>query len=70
MYSLIKAVTILYEIIQFLSRIFNNVLVEFDAVVHTKRASGGKKKTTFFEINLNITWHSGTALCSMKNVDL
>lgn len=36
LYSLIKAVTILYEIIQFLSGIFNHVLVELDSMVYTK----------------------------------
>ena len=36
MYSLIKAVTILYEVLKFLSGVFNHVLVELNSMVHTK----------------------------------
>lgn len=35
-YSLIKAVAILYEVIQFLSGIFNDIFVELNSVVYTK----------------------------------
>lgn len=36
MYSLVKVVTILYEFIQFLSGIFNHILMELNSMVHTK----------------------------------
>lgn len=36
-YSLIKAVAILYEVIQFLSGIFNDIFVELNSMVYTKR---------------------------------
>lgn len=47
LYSLIKAVTILYEIIQFLSGIFNHVLVELDSMVYTKWPWEGEKNNIF-----------------------
>ncbi len=45
MYLLIKTVTILYEIIQFLSGIFNHVLMELDSMIHTERPLGKKQRT-------------------------
>lgn len=48
MYLLIKTVTILYEIIQFLSGVFNHVLMELNSMVHTKwplKQTNKKKKT-------------------------
>lgn len=36
MHLLVKAVTILYELFQFLSGIFNHVLMELHSMVHTK----------------------------------
>lgn len=44
LYLLIKAVAILYEVIQFLSGIFNHILVELNSVVHTKWPLGKNRK--------------------------
>lgn len=41
--SLIKTVTVLYEIIQFLSGIFHNILVQLYSMVHTKWSFEEKK---------------------------
>lgn len=54
MYLLIKAVAILYEVVQFLSGIFNHVLVELNSVVHTKWPLG--KNTQQEEYCHCITW--------------
>lgn len=43
MYSLIKAVTVLDEIIQFLSGIVNNILVQLNSMIHAIWPFEGKK---------------------------
>lgn len=54
MYSLIKAVAVLNEFIQFLSGIFNHVLMQLDSVVHTERPferRNHKRRNIFFKNN-------------------
>lgn len=43
-HSLVKAVTVLYEVVQLLSGVFNHVLVELHAMVHAKGTCAGKRQ--------------------------
>lgn len=48
LYSLVKAVTVCNEFLQFLSCIFHHVLVELHAMIYSKRTCGGWKEFSLF----------------------